>query len=263
MGNNKVMCWGYLDWLGQEYPTPELVRDGAGDPLDNVVDVVSGWMHDCALTAAGGVTCWGWPVGDGSDSNFSATPVDVVGLESGVAQISASTTTTCAVTVAGAVKCWGTNQEGEIGAACGFCPAPVDVAGLESGVAEVAVGRGHVCARLVVGTVRCLGANFSGQLGDGTNTPSPAAPVDVVDGQGGILTGVTDLDAGDWHNCAILVDASLRCWGADYLGQVGNGAVGPGQATPVEVLGLGGQVLGVSLSIGNSCALLAAGVVRC
>jgi len=70
------------------------------------------------VTTTGGAKCWGYnlegQVGDGTQIE-RATPVDVVGLDSGVASVGASLYTTCALTRIGGVKCWGWNISGAVG----------------------------------------------------------------------------------------------------------------------------------------------------
>ncbi|MGB4977670.1 MAG: hypothetical protein WBR35_13120, partial [Anaerolineae bacterium] len=115
-----VKCWG-LNEYGQ------LGNGGIGYYQTRPVDVVgltsgaaavSGSTHTCALTAGGGVKCWGYnlygQLGDGTTTN-RLTPVDVVGLTSGVAAMSARSAHTCALTTGGGVKCWGRNAYGELG----------------------------------------------------------------------------------------------------------------------------------------------------
>ena len=72
--------------------------------------------HVCVVTVPGGVKCWGGnesgQLGDGT-TNSRTAPVDVDGLRSGVALVSAGSRHTCAVTTPGDVKCWGAGDLGD------------------------------------------------------------------------------------------------------------------------------------------------------
>ncbi|MBI4401534.1 MAG: RCC1 repeat-containing protein, partial [Nitrospirae bacterium] len=114
-----VKCWGnnHDSQLG----------DGTAIDRSNPVDVAgltsgvkaitAGWRHTCALTAAGGVKCWGknhdGQLGDGTANNRSL-PLDVVGLTGGVKAVAAGGQHTCALTPI-YVKCWGDNEDGQLG----------------------------------------------------------------------------------------------------------------------------------------------------
>ena len=97
--------------------TPTMII-GGGTTDTTVAQVAAGGRHTCAVTAAGGVKCWGHnlsgSLGDGTTTD-RLTPVQVVGLDGGVTSISAGAHHTCAVTAAGAVQCWGANSWGRLG----------------------------------------------------------------------------------------------------------------------------------------------------
>jgi alpha-tubulin suppressor-like RCC1 family protein len=68
--------------------------------------------------------------------------------------------------------------------------------------------------------------------------------------------------AADWHHtCAALLNGSLRCWGNNSHGQLGNGTLSS-SAVPVAVRDFTGAVA-VGCGERHSCALSSAGVVRC
>ena len=89
---------------------------------------------------------------------------------------------------------------------------------------------------------RVLGPNDSGQLGLGTSSgpqtcqgePCATTPVKVTD-----LSGVTAIAAGDDDTCALISDGTVRCWGWNTDGELGDGTT-MHSSTPVVVSGLSG-----------------------
>jgi len=236
-----VRCWGdnYTGQLGDGTTdgssTPVEVTVN-GSPLTGVTAVSAGRWHSCALVT-GEAKCWGenWrgELGDGT-SGHALTPVELIAVSSGSTAVTSGANYICAV-VSGGVKCWGDNYYGQLGDGTttdSSSPVEVTVSGSPlTGVNDVTAGAYHTCA-LVSDRVKCWGYNGYGQLGDETTTWS-LEPVEVKI-NGSPLTGVTAISAGANHTCA-LVSSGVKCWGQNYLGQLGDGTTNY-SSTPVDVL---------------------------
>ncbi|MBX3230447.1 MAG: hypothetical protein KIT84_03060 [Labilithrix sp.] len=181
----------------------------------------------------------------------------LTGAELRVRDVSGSWANGCAVTSAGAATCWGENHDGQLGTGGSDDSAlPLPVPGLESGVAQVAAGGASACARTSAGAVWCWGLNTNKQLGIGSGVLQQRVPARVVGLDGGVASIALAAD----HGCAI-VGAALRCWGANEVGQLGNGG-SIASGVPIEVPGLR-NVASVSTASAHTCALLATGAVTC
>ena len=138
----------------------------------------------------------------------------------------------------------------------------MQVSGLGGGVSTIAAGGGHAggghtCAVLVSGAAKCWGSNARGAVGDGTTTDSPA-PVQVS----GLGSGVSIIDAGLGHTCAVLVSGAAKCWGYNGSGELGDGTQSD-RLTPVQVAGLGSGVSTIAAGGNHTCAVLASGAAKC
>ena len=93
-----------------------------------------------------------------------------------------------------------------------------------SSATATAAGADHSCALLDNASVKCWGYNTYGRLGiDNTTTmgdnSSEMAVLPSIDlGTGRIATAIA---AEGNHSCALLDNASVKCWGANDYGQLG------------------------------------------
>jgi alpha-tubulin suppressor-like RCC1 family protein len=265
-GGGFVECWGDNDGglLGTVSTAATLRVPTQVSNLSGVIGLALGSGHACAILSGGSVECWGYngdgELGDGTTVDRTApvtpsTPITASALAGGYGH-------TCAVVANGAVKCWGWNISGQLGnagvptgAADSRSTVPVDVSGLAGAVA-VTAGSEHTCALSSAGSVACWGSNVWGQLGSNVFGQS-VAPL-TVDLTGAKAVAIT---TGDYHSCALLSGGTVKCWGYNADGQLGNAGTTQSNV-PVDVSGLAGATA-VSAGAWHTCALLGSGRVKC
>jgi alpha-tubulin suppressor-like RCC1 family protein len=217
--------------------------------------------YTCALLDSGGVKCWGensmGQLGDGTtEHRFS--PVQVVGLESGVARLVVESDFACALMVAGGVKCWGDIYVGD--GSTDKRTSPTGVEGLSAGVRDVQLGAdGFACALLDSGGVKCWGENTYGQLGNGKKSKTGSATaVDVI----GLQRDVTKIAVGESHACALVTSGDVKCWGWNYYNQI-SGEEPELVTSSVSIGELGEDVVEIVAGGSVNCALKSSGKVKC
>jgi hypothetical protein len=158
------------------------------------------------------------------------------------------------------VSNWGYNYDGELGTGttspageCA-CLGPVSPAGL-SGVRQLSAGGGQSLALLQNGTVVGWGNDFNGQAGDGKEAEGPCyclpSPTPVVSQ----FIGAQAVDAGEEHSVVLLSDGTIRAWGLNHEGEVGNGKIGNTILIPTLPGGIAGAS-GILASEYNSYVLI-------
>ncbi len=282
IAGGTVACWGAND-LGQlgdgSTSGPELcpgqlpcsTTPGVVAGVTGATAVATNGIEACAVLSSGAVECWGnnlgGEVGSGtvvSGNTVSPVPAMVSGLTLATA-VALGSDYACALLRDGTIQCWGSNGSGQLGdGSTTDSTTPVAVSGV-TGATAIAAGSGHTCARMADGTVACWGEDDAGELGTASsgspqtcvsNEPCATTAVKVPD-----LSGVTAIAAGVHDTCALLSDGTVRCWGWNYDGQLGDGTT-TDSSTPVVVSGLSG-VSAIAMADASACALVAGGDVVC
>jgi hypothetical protein len=67
---------------------------------------------------------------------------------------------------------------------------------------------------------------------------------------------------GDGHSCALLAGGSIECWGANTVGELGDGKGDTADYVPVAVVGIS-NAIAVTAGGTHTCAMLSDGSVEC
>ncbi len=285
LDNHRVKCWGQN--AAGELGVGDAVNrgDNAGEMGDALpyaelgtgrlaVSLAAATNSYCALLDNNRVKCWGdntlgtLGTGDGEHRGDQANemgddlPYLDLGVGRNVRQLGGFEEGFCAMFDTGAIKCWGGNERGEQGL------GDTVVRGDEPGemgdnlpVVDLGPGRTvkqlvsstqhHTCAILDDDSIKCWGLSDFGQLGlgdannrgDGPGEMGQDLPaVDLGTGRHG-----RSLILGTSHACALLDDDSLKCWGRNDRGGLGQGDVANRGDGPNE---MGDNLLPVALGAG-------------
>ncbi len=302
LDNGTLKCWG-RNTFGQLGYNDTTDRGGnAGDMAalgtvflgaGRTAKAVSiGQSHACAILDNGKLKCWGnnsnGQLGYDDTTDRGGNPGDMaalgyVALGAGRTAVSVSTglSATCVLLDNSKIKCWGYNAHGQLGT-----DDSIDRGGNAGDMAAlntINLGAGRTaravetdglstCAILDTKQLKCWGANDGGELGyddlvdRGGNRGDMAAlaPVNLGAGRTAVALSISD------HTCVVLDNKSLKCWGANDAGGLGqDDTVGRGDnsgemaALNVVNLGAGRTAKTVDAGIDSTCAILDNDRLKC
>lgn len=301
--DGTAKCWGYSGYGANGY-------NGAGGNIDansmgenitfvpigagrTLTKIEGGHYHHCGLMDNGGVKCWGYnPYGNlGQDdilnwgqnqSTLNVYTMPAINLGLPATKISSGIYHACAILNDGTVKCWGYNAYGQLGqnhtnhvGTGGGSMAALTAVNLGGNTAvDITCGNYYTCAVLSNGKARCWGYNPYGNLGTGNaiNYGSDGAAASMANIPEISFAGrtIVKILAGGYHTCALLDNATLRCWGYNAYGELGYGdnvnrGVAPGQMSTLTTvpLGTGRTVVDFALGNAHTCAILDNNTMKC
>ena len=270
-----VICWGNNAYgqLGDGTNKASNVPvDVIG--LDGGSDIVAGANHTCVL-AGTAVWCWGQndkgQIGDGTTTNRNKPVMVLMGASS----LTAGSDYTCAGMLAGGAMCWGNNSEGQLADGTRTNRSVPTLASQITNVWSVDGGQSQTYALTGSGQITSWSGGLIPVTGDVADTNRMVAadrfsnlvigvnpqgvPV-AIDESGANevsgLSGVIDVDGGLSHACALIGGGSVKCWGANRYGQLGNSST-KDSSTPVSVKNLPGATL-LAVGRNHTCVIVTA-----
>lgn len=263
----EAYCWGTQTngefgngATSATYNVPQLVSSLS----TNVQQISTSTNSVCALVGGGEIWCAGSQVSGALGNGLTAgnaTSMVRVSSKNTFTKVSTGTSMSCGLTDAKELWCWGSNTSGYLGASAAIASSSVPIKVKGENYMDVDVGPSRVVTALVDTNVKkisplssqggrisvafsltcyidaeaelwCWGSDASGQLGNGPiYTGIQQSPTPVI-------------EPGKWkkvrvssdHACAIKANGTLWCWGADDVGQLGNGAVTTAnQESPIQI----------------------------
>ena len=237
-------------------------------PTSGAAQIAVAIQHNCARMVDGTVRCWG----DGTSGEVNGdhaehhTPVEVPGVAHAI-DVAVGMVQSCARLASGEVWCWGSHglrpkvekrlddmadvpDVGDDDRTPGPIPSLAHATKLWLG------SQFDGCASFPRGPTKCWGSGSAREAVSKTDeydsSPAPVVPA---------LADAVDFSLGESLGCAVMKDTTVRCWGVNDSGQVGDGTTRM-RLVPVPVRGLRG-VVQVVVGDRSACARLADTTVTC
>ncbi|HEX3510917.1 MAG TPA: IPT/TIG domain-containing protein [Solirubrobacteraceae bacterium] len=205
----------------------------------------------------GPVLAWGDGLGlaDGARAGRD-TPVEMIGLPGPVQAVSTTGSGSDVLLADGTVMTTGANEVGQLGnghsttigrgryvlgRVCAMGVSECPNGPFLTGVTAIARGQFHTLAILSNGTAVAWGYNFYDELGTGnkireSNVPIPVCTVSEFPCKPEhYLREVSAIAVGSTFSLALMRDGTVRSWGSNEQGQLGQGSIGTNTGTPTPV----------------------------
>eukprot|EP00435_Cladocopium_sp_Y103_P020089 s1868_g4.t2 len=264
LDDGTVKCWGSNGQAQLGTENTDDIGDFPGQMGDNLApinlgsgrtaqQVVTGGKFTCALLDNGSVKCWGrnkngqlglgisantWG-GAVTDNQGDLLPAVSLGVGRTAKQISAGRYHACAILDDDSAKCWGDNKFGQLGqghtndigddpSEMGDLLSPIN---LGQAALQISAGETHTCAVLMDQSLKCWGGNSQGQLGLGDQTDrgggssAEMTNLPTVDVGTGLTVQSVSCSVADTTCVLLNEDHSIKCWGSNSFGQLGQGDI--------------------------------------
>jgi alpha-tubulin suppressor-like RCC1 family protein len=238
--------------VGQVSPGPAVI-DEQGAELRSVERIAMASTFACAVGSA--TYCWGGNKEGvlGPKRTYTDVPKAKIFLSVGAPSVlAAGNDNVYTADNIGNLCAWGSNRLKQV------YDASIEVVDEPhcqnlGGIQEIAGTINGACARFSEGLVRCWGGL---SWKDGT-LPAPGEAVPDLN--------ATRLVAGVGHYCVVTNNRSVRCWGSNSLGQIGDGGSGALRWPPSGPSSLDGRVVGLGSGANayHTCAILDDGSLQC
>ncbi len=280
LSSGMVMAWGdnedgeLGDGTTTDSATPVQVKG-----LTGATHIAAGFDFGLAVLSDTMLEAWGsdayGQLGNGAVGAGSTTPVLVCDFEygrqqgpgcpadypdlGGVEAIAAGGSHSLVLIPAGGnpiiygfALAWGDNEAGELGDdSTTSHDVPVEWGDGLAEATQISAGAEDSFA-LLPGVIFATGSNADGELGDG-GTSTADYPTAVSD-LGGSSTGVAAISAGGNHTLALLSNGTIKAWGDNATGELGDGSTGGYSDVPITVSDASG-VKAISAGGSHSLAL--------